>query len=284
MTLPKQLETIQRIYTLGPPGTFSEYAASQIKKNEKQEICYAVSLVDVLEKTKQDKHAIGIVPVENSTAGSVLIVWKHLVKLGLAIEQELILPIQFTILAETALADVKNLYCHNMAYEQVREFLTKYMPSVEPKFCKSNVSAAKHFMGNQKEQAALIPRHLSRQNRIYQQYIKAEDVQDSKHNKTRFFVVMKKDEAYQFDFTRNKTSLFVRFEEDHPSLLFSLLEIFHIYDINLSYLHSVASAVKLWKYNFFIDFYNNQYTQECLTMLQKKNINFTILGCYDFDK
>ncbi|MEC9230712.1 MAG: prephenate dehydratase, partial [SAR324 cluster bacterium] len=113
------------------------------------------------------------------------------------------------------------------------------------------------------------------------QYLFAENIQDFKNNTTRFLLVKSRGELQDYDFTREKTALFVEFQEDRPGLLYKMLSVFNLFGINLCRLESRPSKTTPWMYVFYVDFYNIPESQACLDVLKTSMFNYHILGSYD---
>ena len=87
---------IDRIYVLGPEGTFSDTAARRLQEHvirtgeaREVELCYTRSIPEALEFASRDPAVRAVAPIENSESGTVAITQDHLAKYGLFVEWEI---------------------------------------------------------------------------------------------------------------------------------------------------------------------------------------------------
>ena len=99
------------------------------------------------------------------------------------------------------------------------------------------------------------------------QWLHASGIQDYQNNTTRFLVVRSRGENERPDYSLKKTSLFIEFHDDRSGLLYQLLSVFNLFQINLCRLESRPAKNKPWAYVFYVDFYNTKNTKECLDVL-----------------
>jgi len=118
------IKDCSQIFTLGPQGTFSDEAA-QIIRNNGVGISYTSTFVEALAKVSEDPQSMAVVPVENSVAGTVAQVQDSLVSNNLLILGEINLLIEYALLANADLDQVKLYYSHPQALEQSSGFTSK---------------------------------------------------------------------------------------------------------------------------------------------------------------
>ena len=104
----------RRIYTLGPEGTFSDKAARRVVEHLRRrgagpapEMHYTRTIPEVLLRTEGDAESLGVLPIENSDAGTVVPAQDALGRHQVAIIYELSLRIQFCLLANAPLDQVR---------------------------------------------------------------------------------------------------------------------------------------------------------------------------------
>lgn len=273
---------IETIYTLGPKGTFSNHAAYLVGGDEITDIQYTVTIPQVVDRVKQNPHAIGVIPIENSVSGIVGPAQDSLIDSDVVIIKELQVDVRYALLSQTPLDEVTHFYCHQVAFGQTMGFTSKNLPNAEVIYSDSNINSGMRFLDNpDKPVAAIIPLEPAKQRDDFKSYVVAEDIQDYQQNITRFFVIQNKPEDYRPDFTKRKSSIFISFDEDRHSLLFELLREFHVFGINLCRLESRPSKDNPWTYSFFMDFYNNHRVKACLATLENLEINYKLFGSYD---
>ncbi len=270
-----------QIFTLGPQGTFSDEAAQKIR-NSGVNVRYTSTFAEALIKVTEDADSVAVVPVENSVAGTIAQVQDSLVSNNLVILGEINLLIEYALLANAELTQVETCYAHPQAYEQSSGFISKNLHQAEGQFTRSNVDSGVRFLeavaSGSKAVAAIVPLSFADDN---QQWKCASAIQDYQNNTTRFLVVRLRKATEQPDFSREKTSLLVEFQEDRSGLLYQLLSVFNLFQLNLCRLESRPAKNTPWAYVFYVDFYNSADSEACLEVLRVSNFRCKVLGSYD---
>src|SRR5436305_9696632 len=139
---------VDKIYVLGPAGTYSGSAAQRYRDHllrtgqaKDPEISYTRSIPEALELASQSPDARAVAPIENSETGAVVATQDHLAKHGLFIEWEINVKIRFTLVSDAPLGDVARVYSHPVAFEQCEIFTAKHLRAAEVTFTKSNVDS-----------------------------------------------------------------------------------------------------------------------------------------------
>ena len=224
---------------------------------------------------------MAVVPIENSVAGTVTQIQDALVTEELIILDEFPMRIRYALLANAPLQQVTQFFAHEQAYGQTLQYTARHLCSADHIYTRSNTDSATQFLSTKEQltpQAAIVPINLVEE---HQDFVVAQDIQDYPNNTTRFVVVRKREDREQLDFRKRKTSLFIEFETDRAGLLYEMLSIFNAYRINLCRLESRPSKRIPWSYVFFVDLYNSQESQRCLSDLEQAGFRAKILGCYD---
>ena len=271
---------IPKVFTLGPAGTFSDQAARQVCSNF-DAIHYTKNFNEAIVRVAETPHSVAVVPIENSVAGTVTQIQDALVSEELIILDEFPMRIRYALLANAPLQQVTQFFAHEQAYGQTLQYTARHLCSADHIYTRSNTDSATQFFSTSEQripQAAIIPINLVEE---HQDFVVAQDIQDYPNNTTRFVVVRKREDKEQLDFMQRKTSLFIEFETDRAGLLYEMLSIFNAYRINLCRLESRPSKRIPWSYVFFVDLYNNQESQRCLSDLEHSGFRTKILGCYD---
>ena len=261
--------------TLGPKGTFSHEAA--LKFNPKAKIIFTETIREIFELVGKKKADFGIVPVENSIAGSIGQTLDYLNKFNVKIHAEEVLQINHNLAGFGPISDIKTLYVHPQTKEQCSEFIIRNFRNAEIVQTSSNsksaelVSNAKH-----KSKGAIIPLMSSK---IYGLKIIKTNVQDNKFNFTRFFILGKADSEKA---KNPKTGILVRPSNDMPGLLYGLLGEFAKRKINLTKIESRPAKGKLGDYVFYIDFAGHRKEKRIGDLLDAiaKNFHVKVFGSY----
>src|SRR5258708_22022943 len=140
---------VDKIYVLGPAGTYSGSAAQRYRdylvragQTKDPEISYTRSIPEALELASQSPDARAVAPIENSETGAVVATQDHLARHGLFIEWEINVRIRFSLVSDAPLAQVARVYSHPVAFEQCDIFTATHLPSAEVTFSKSNADSA----------------------------------------------------------------------------------------------------------------------------------------------
>ena len=264
-----------RITTLGPEGTFSHAAAMKHDKNAS--ILFADTIRDVFEAVAKNKADFGIVPVENSIAGTMGRTLDLLMEFKLRISAEEILPISHNLAGFGRISDIKILYLHPQTYEQCELFIKKNLPKAEIMQTSSNgKSAGIVAKAKDKSKASIIPKTAAG---IYKLKVLKRDVQDNRFNVTRFLVVGNTDSKKT---GYDRTSIAIYPQIDRPGLLYDMLGEFAKRNINLTKIESRPSKGRLGDYVFCIDFQGHRTEKNTAEALKKLEKSFfvSIFGSY----
>ena len=264
-----------KIATLGPEGTFSHEAV--LKYEKKAAIIFANTIRDVFEAIVSNKAELGVIPIENSVAGTVGQTLDCLMQFNLKIKAEEILPINHNLVGFGKINDIKVLYLHPQTYEQCEIFIKKHLSKAEIIQTSSNGKSAEIIANSKdKTKASIIPKIAIN---IYKLKVLKKDVQDNRFNVTRFFVIAKGDSKKT---GYDRTSISVYPQIDRPGLLYEILGQFAKRKINLTKIESRPSKGKLGDYIFYIDFEGHKSEKNVAEALKKiKETAFvTVLGSY----
>jgi len=259
----------------GERGAFSEVMASMLFNNVVFIPCRTFK--QVFDSVNSGRAEFGVIPVENSLTGRISEVTDLLIASDLNVCKEGMLSIIHCLIAneKVAVKDLKQIYAHPEALTQCRKFLSRLNCELISWY--DGAAAAK--IVKKKKSAGLIA--SEKVAKIYGLKILRKEIQDSKNNITRFFVISKKT---TFSTGNDKTS--VIFSTKHkPGTLFHALEPFVKENINLTRLESMPSKGKLWEYLFLIDFEghkNDPEVKNALQELDKHATSVKVIGSYSF--
>ncbi len=281
---------------LGPAGTFSENAANewisavsdeQQDAQGKYELQYFDDIADIVDKVGEGID-IGIVPVENSTQGSVEVTLDALLVCGKTktIIGEIIIPVRHCLLATGDIEDITTIVSHPQPLAQCRHFLRENFKGVEVHSTISTAHGAK--MAAQSHSTASIgPEGLAKR---YGLNILHRDIQDIADNYTRFLVLTHEKDRGCFKMPVSgaksvgyKTSIVVYLQQDHPGALYETLGEFAKRNINLTKIESRPSKKVAWGYRFYIDFegsIDDDTVSEALFAMKHLIDEIHILGSY----
>lgn len=262
---------------LGPLGTYSEEAALLYDPSADRPY---PTITAVGEAVTSGEIEVGIVPIENSLAGSVIFTLDLLVSQpDLFIRGEIDLPIEHYLLAKpgTDPAGIKVIYSHPQALSQCRAYLEKNFPQAEQMASLSTVLSVSDVINSEVPAAAISPRRASE---LYEVEIIDRGIQDVATNVTRFAVIGLADHAPT---GRDKTSMAFAFEEDLPGLLYQVLGEFGRRNINLFKIESRPTKQSLGEYIFLLDCAGHREEspmKEALAALSEPISMLRVLGSY----
>ena len=139
----RALEKETTVSYLGPAGTFSEMAVLKRFGSTVRSVPCSV-IGDVFRATESGRTDFGVVPIENSTQGTVTLTMDMLLLTPLTIIGEVSVPVVHNLLSRSGkLEDVKRVLAHPQALAQCRGWLAEHLPGVLQESCSSNAEAAR---------------------------------------------------------------------------------------------------------------------------------------------
>jgi prephenate dehydratase len=260
----------------GERGAFSEDAVIKFF-GEDVTLSPCACLRDVFQIVLEDKVSFGVVPAENSQAGSINETYDLLLEYPANIFAEIILKISHCLMAlpGESLASIKTIYSHPQALAQCEQFLRKLKVTIMSSY--DTAGSAKMIKEGRLNGCAAVASERAAD--IYGLEILAPKIENNINNYTKFFVISKqKAKPAQ----RNKTSL-VFGTKNVPGALYSILGIFATRGINLTKLESRPSKNKPWEYIFYADFeghLNSKIYREAVKKLTEEATFVKMLGSY----
>ena len=267
-----------KIGYLGPIGTYCYEACKNYIQDKPKAMIYDFkSISETMTATLEDKIDEGVVPIENSTQGSVLETIDFLIDNSeLYIIDELSLKINHYLLSKcNNLKDLEKIYSHPQALAQCKNYIIKNFPNIELIETTSNSLAAKRAYEEEKS-ACIAGKSCSE---IYDLNILDKSINDEENNETKFVVISK---AENDETVHNKTSIIFS-TKNEPGELYKVLGLFNIFNINLTKIESRPARTKLGEYNFLLDFIgtkNEAHIKVLLEQVKLKCSYFRILGSY----
>ena len=265
-----------RVAFQGERGAFSEDAVVKFF-GEDVALSPCASVRDVFQAVLEGKVGFGVVPVENSQAGSINETYDLLLEYPLNIFAEVILRVSHCLMAlpGESLESIKTIYSHPQALAQCGQFLRKMEVQIMPSYDTAG-SAKMIKTGRLKGCAAIASERAAG---IYGLQILAPKIENNVNNYTKFFVISREKAELA---EKSKTSL-VFGTGNTPGALYSALGIFATRNINLTKLESRPSKDKPWEYIFYVDFEGHLGSpayQEAVEKLTREATFVKILGSY----
>jgi prephenate dehydratase len=267
---------MMRIAFQGEPGAFSQETIFQTFGAKTPTLpCHAFA--DLFHAVADGNADLGMVPIENSTAGSINQSYDLLLDYDLKITREAILRVRHALLAHTGVAasDIRRVYSHPAALAQCDKFIAAH--GWEPVAAYDTAGAAKQLAASREANAAAIASETAAH--IYSLNILEHDIQDLANNFTRFFIIGKQEPPRA---ANAKTSII--FATRHiPGSLHQCLGEFATRGINLAKLESRPDRKYPWHYIFYLDFEGHREDPPCreaLAGMRDQTDFLRVLGSY----
>lgn len=265
---------------LGPPNTFSDQALRKFMPKENP--WYAASITEVFELVLAGKTKAGLVPIENTTTGSVRETLDDLYDSEVHISKVVDLPVKL-VLAGTvkcSIKKVKTIYSHAQALLQCRHFLKKNCPQAILIPMSSTTASLERMFNEDKEGTVAIISPQAAND--YNLKIIRNSIEDEKENTTHFAYI-KKGKPKKPVVGARKTSIAFHFKKDSPGSLNFILQSFAEAGINLTKIESRPNVKISGNYIFHIDFEGsaeNKKAQAVLEGIKSKVAKLKVMGSY----
>ena len=266
-----------KIACQGVQGAYSGIAADRLF--ELADITYFKNFDGVFQAVEKGFCKFGVLPIENSSAGSVNQVYDLMKEHRFYIVKSIRVPINHNLIVnkDTNVNDIKEIYSHEQALSQCKKYLEKF-PLAKITACPNTAVAAKMLLeSGRKDVAAISSRECAE---IYGLKLLETNVQDADNNYTRFILIAKEMELYD---DANKISIMTTLPQNSPGSLNKLLAKFSNLGINLTKLESRPIVGSSFEFMFYFDFecdIKNKGVQNLLVELDDSTEQFTFLGAY----
>jgi chorismate mutase / prephenate dehydratase len=266
-----------KVAFLGPEGTFTQAAVLNHFGHSVRGLPLT-SIDEVFHEVEAASADFGVVPIENSTEGTVNHTLDRFIASPLTICGEVELRIHHSIMGKmNSLGRIVRICSHPQALAQCRVWLDEHLPDVERVPVSSNAEGARRARDEQG--TAAIAGETAAE--VYELKILAAEIEDRPDNTTRFFVLGRKLFTPSGD---DRTTLLVSIgHTDSPGALQRLLQPLADHRVSMTRIESRPSHKKKWDYVFFIDIEghaDDKHVAEALAELKKRASLFRILGSY----
>ena len=259
----------------GVEGAYSQLACNKLFRLP--DIRYCASFEGVFSAIDQGLCRYGVIPVENSTAGSVNAVYDLMMKHNFRIVRSVRLQVEHNLLVKPGkkLSDIREIYSHQQAITQCSRFLhglhdVKVIP------CENTAVAAKLAAASDGSVTALSSRACSK---LYGLDCLIPSVQDRANNSTRFICISKDLEIYP---GADRTSLMLILPHT-PGSLYKVLARFNVLGLNLNKLESRPLPNRNFEFMFYFDLDTPVYSPGFLQLMSEMESiceEFHYLGSY----
>ncbi len=260
----------------GKIGAYSEEAAIRFFGSSTQTQPHE-NFEEVFKVVENGETPFGVVPIENSLEGSISRVYDLLLDSPLMVCGEIEIRISHCLIAgaNVGLDAIRRVYSHPQALAQCRSFLSRLNCELIPASDTAGSVAMIKDLGLTDSAAIASARAAE----FYGMKIIAREIEDNKHNYTRFFILSREDSPPSGD---DKTSI-VFAVKHQPGTLYESIKEFASRNINLTKVESRPTRQRPWEYNFYIEFTGHRQDKEALEALKKleeTSIFVKVLGSY----
>ncbi len=260
----------------GIEGAYSQIACDRLFKAPS--IMYFQSFDHVFKAVESGMCQYGILPIENSTAGSVNAVYDLMIRHNFSIVRSARLKVSHNLLAKpgTKLEDIRDVYSHEQALHQCAGYLAGLKNVAVHVVENTAVAARMVAQSDRSDVAALSSRFCAEQ---YDLEIVQDNVQDQDNNYTRFICISKKPEIYP---GADRTSLMMTLPHK-PGTLYNVLAKFYALNINLQKLESRPLPSREFEFMFYFDVEASVYAPEMEKLfrdLEAESEQLRYLGTY----
>jgi prephenate dehydratase len=267
---------------LGPVGTFTWAALNQVPAAQGAEWRSVNNVGEALDDVIEGRSVGAVIAIENSVEGGVSATQDALASLsGLRITGEYLVPVDFILVARpgTALADVRTVAAHPVAYAQTHLWLDRELPDHAHLPATSNVAAPRFLLESELADAAIAPPGITDHLPLVQL---AERIGDNPSAVTRF-VLVERAQRIPARTGADKTSIIAELPTDEAGSLLGMLEQFATRSVNMSLLESRPIGDELGRYRFVIDLdghIEDERVADALLGLRRFSPRVTFLGSY----
>ena len=273
---PKLLPDNVSLACQGTEGAYSQLAGDKLFHNPN--IMFFSSFDAVFSAIEKGLCRYGIIPLENSTAGSVNSVYDLMMEHHFYIVRSVRLKVDHNLLVRegTRLSDIKEIYSHEQAINQCAKFLNG-LENVKIIPCENTAVAARMVAESGRSDIASVASRSCM--RYYGLECLKESIQDQGNNYTRFICISKELEIYP---GANRTSLMAVLPHE-PGSLYKLLSRLFALDINLIKLESRPIPDRDFEFMFYLDLDTSVYSEQFAQLMDELNDvceSFQYLGSY----
>ncbi|MBY8039221.1 prephenate dehydratase [Vibrio fluvialis] len=279
---PQSRKPLARVAFLGSKGSYSHLATREYFSRKNTELielnCEQFKEVT---RTVESGHAdYGVLPIENTSSGSINEVYDLLQHTTLYIVGEITQPIEHCLVAtkDISLEDLKVLYSHPQPHQQCSEFLSR-LKGVKLETCASTADAMKKVQELNRTDVAAIGNASS--GKLYGLQAIQGNIANQTENHTRFIVVARKPVEVSPQIPA-KTTLIMSTSQEAGSLVSTLL-VLQRYGINMTKLESRPIMGNPWEEMFYVDLeahLDSEGMQQALVELTRLTRHLKVLGCY----
>ena len=280
--LNSQREENIHIAFLGKRGSYSHLAARNYATRYQEELVEisCASFDQVFAKVQNGEADYGVLPLENTTSGTINEVYDLLQHTDLSLVGELAYSIQHCVLVngQHELSQIDTLYSHPQVIQQCSQFIHG-LDRVHIEYCESSSHAMQLVAGLNKPNIAALGSEEG--GKLYGLTVLKRSIANQENNITRFIVIAK--ESHNVSPQIHTKTLLLMSTGQQAGALVEALWVFKKHNINMTKLASRPIYGKPWQEMFYLEIEANIHypdTQAALEELKQVSHQLKILGCY----
>lgn len=259
----------------GVEGAYSGVAAERLFPISS--VTYFKTFEGVFHAVEKGLCTFGVLPIENSTAGSVLAVYDLMKQHRFSVVRSVKLPVRHCLAGKKGadISEIRTVYSHEQAISQCKNYICE--TGCEPELCPNTAVAAKKVAESADRSVAAICSPECAE--LYGLTVLKSGIQDSANNHTRFICIAKDLQIYE---GADKISVEVNLSHT-PGSLNRVLNRFAALGLNLTKLESRPLADSDFEFDFYFDFDGDVRKPEVVNLLadlDDDSNQFVFLGCY----
>ncbi|MGS2720591.1 prephenate dehydratase [Paraglaciecola aestuariivivens] len=273
---------LNRVAFLGDKGSYSYLATQKYFSRRPGEVFEigCQSFAEIIKKVETNEADYAVLPIENTSSGSINEVYDQLQHTHLSIVGELTHPIKHALLvaAETELRKIKTLYAHPQVFAQCSHFLAE-LGNVEVKPCDSTSAAMLKVAELKSDSVAAMGSESG--GKLYGLHAIQSNLANQKENHSRFLVVARDSARVPLQVPAKTTLVMSTVQK--PGALVEALMVLRDNNINMTKLESRPINGNPWEEMFYLDVEGNVQDgpmQNTLDTLRAMTKYFKVLGCY----
>ncbi|MFC0228540.1 bifunctional chorismate mutase/prephenate dehydratase [Serratia aquatilis] len=271
-----------RIAFLGPKGSYSHLAARQYAARHFDQLieCGCQKFQDIFTQVETGQADYAILPIENTSSGSINDVYDLLQHTSLSLVGELTLPIDHCVLVagETDLSKIEVVYSHPQPFQQCSQFINRY-PHWKIEYCESTAAAMEKVAELKSPKAAALGSEAG--GALYNLQVLEHSLANQQQNITRFIILARKAIEVS-EQVPAKTTLIMATGQQSGALVEALL-VLRDNGIIMTKLESRPINGNPWEEMFYIDVQANLRSdamEKALKGLAPITRSLKVLGCY----
>ena len=255
---PKLFPRSASVACQGVEGAYSQLACERLFSAPN--IQYFRSFEGVFSAIEAGFCRYGILPIENSTAGSVKRVYDLMVSHNFSIVRSVRLKVDHCLLAKPGSTEIHEVFSHEQAISQCAEFL-KTLGDIKITRCENTAVAAQTVAASERQDVAALSSRFCAE--LYGLDILRSGVQDVGNNHTRFICISKQPEIYP---GADRTTLMLVLPHK-PGSLYKVLARLYALGINLLKLESRPLPDRDFEFLFYLDLETSVYSDEFVQLM-----------------